>query len=114
MDNNTPETVSLRESEKRFRVLLENMSHGIQVNDCNGTIIYSNRAHHQILGYGDTEPVVLFRPWQVNSHHRRAQDSHERTVILEPSVSHPGEKKTLMLTYQAGIQRVTKTTGKND
>jgi len=45
------EIESLKKSEARYRILLDTMSHGVQVNDCEGTITYSNRAHHMILGY---------------------------------------------------------------
>ena len=46
----TPES-ELRKSESRYRLLLDTMEHGVQENDCEGTIIYSNRAQHRILGY---------------------------------------------------------------
>lgn len=37
--------------EERYRLLLDTLTHGVQENDCDGVITYSNRAHHQILGY---------------------------------------------------------------
>jgi len=46
---------TLRQSENRYRLLLDTMSHGVQENDTEGTITYSNRAHHAILGYENGE-----------------------------------------------------------
>jgi PAS domain S-box-containing protein len=42
---------SLRESEKRYRTLFEKNPYGIQEVDAVGTIIYANKAHHEIYGY---------------------------------------------------------------
>ena len=35
----------------RYILLLNTLKHGVQVNDCKGVITYSNKAHHQMLGY---------------------------------------------------------------
>ncbi|MGD8791504.1 MAG: ATP-binding protein [Anaerolineae bacterium] len=43
--------------QESHRLLLEALSHGIQENDCQGMITYSNRAHHLILGYEPGELV---------------------------------------------------------
>ncbi|MHC4675143.1 MAG: PAS domain S-box protein, partial [Planctomycetota bacterium] len=42
---------ALRESEERYRVLVERNPHGIQEIDAFGTIIFANKAHHEIYGY---------------------------------------------------------------
>jgi len=42
----------LKESEDRFRRLVETTPHGIFNVDINGLILYSNPAHHSIYGYG--------------------------------------------------------------
>ncbi len=46
-----------KESEHRYRDLLDFVKYGVQENDCNGTITYSNRALHRILGYTDGELI---------------------------------------------------------
>ncbi|HDZ88411.1 MAG TPA: PAS domain-containing sensor histidine kinase, partial [Nitrospirae bacterium] len=42
---------ALRESVKRHLTLLEIIPYGIEENDLSGTIIFSNPAHHKMLGY---------------------------------------------------------------
>ena len=42
---------ALRESEKRYRTLIEKNPYGIQEIDSFGTIIYANKAHHDMYGY---------------------------------------------------------------
>ncbi len=46
-----------RESEEKYRSLVESVPCGIQENDLSGTITYSNKAHHAILGYLQGELV---------------------------------------------------------
>lgn len=45
------EIEALRKNGKRHFFILDTISYGIQENDCEGTITYSNRAHHELLGY---------------------------------------------------------------
>jgi len=45
----------LRESEQRFRALVETIPHGIQEIDTAGRITFSNPAHHKIWGYSEAE-----------------------------------------------------------
>ena len=45
----------LEKSEERYRLLVDTMTHGVQENDCKGTITLSNRAHHMILGCEEGE-----------------------------------------------------------
>ncbi|MBI2470692.1 MAG: PAS domain S-box protein [Planctomycetes bacterium] len=47
----------LRESEEKYRSLVESVPYGLQENDLSGTITYSNKAHHAILGYPQGELV---------------------------------------------------------
>jgi PAS domain S-box-containing protein len=47
----------LRAREKRWTIVIDTLSQGIQENDLDGTITFSNRAHHRILGYPDGELV---------------------------------------------------------
>ncbi len=48
---------ALQKSEHRYHHLLETLVHGVQENDCDGTITYSNAAHHRILGYKPGELI---------------------------------------------------------
>lgn len=41
---------ALRESESRYRTLVETIPHGIQISDPEGMIAFSNPAHHKLLG----------------------------------------------------------------
>ena len=47
----------LKESEEKYRTLLNTSPFGIQLTDCDGKIIFSNPAHQQILGYNDNQLV---------------------------------------------------------
>lgn len=47
----------LKESAEKYRGLVESAPDGIQENDLSGTITYSNKAHHAILGYPQGEMV---------------------------------------------------------
>ena len=51
-DNHNRETVA-----GWYRLLLDALPHGVQINDCRGVITYSNKAHHQLLGYPDNELI---------------------------------------------------------
>ena len=42
---------ALQKSEKHYRTLFEKNPYGIQEIDANGTIIYANKAHHDMYGY---------------------------------------------------------------
>ncbi|MBW1892469.1 MAG: PAS domain S-box protein [Deltaproteobacteria bacterium] len=46
---------ALRDSEKRYRRLVQTIPHGIQEIDTNGTITFTNSAHANMLGYNDGE-----------------------------------------------------------
>ncbi|MDX1775515.1 MAG: PAS domain S-box protein [Desulfobulbales bacterium] len=54
-NENLQELKLLRKNEQRLRLLLDTMTHGVQESDCQGTITYSNRAHHDMLGYNAGE-----------------------------------------------------------
>jgi PAS domain S-box-containing protein len=58
MENqNKPDVGSHQKRENLYQLLLDTMSHGVQENDCDGIITYSNKAHHEILGYDYGELV---------------------------------------------------------
>ena len=42
---------ALQESEQQFRTLVERNPHGVQKIDICGTILFANKAHHEIYGY---------------------------------------------------------------
>jgi len=46
---------ALRDSEKRYRRLVQTIPHGIQEIDTNGTITFTNSAYTNMLGYNDGE-----------------------------------------------------------
>ncbi len=47
----------LRAREKRWTTVIETIPHGIEEIALDGTITFSNRAHHRILGYPDGELI---------------------------------------------------------
>jgi PAS domain S-box-containing protein len=49
--------LALKASESRFKNLVNVIPHGIQVTDEKGIITFSNRAHHNILGYKNGELI---------------------------------------------------------
>jgi PAS domain S-box-containing protein len=48
---------ALKQSEERYRRLVETSPHGIQEIDTSGTITFANVAHNEIYGYGEGEMV---------------------------------------------------------
>ena len=48
---------ALRASEERHRALIDTIPYGIQENNVDGFITFSNRAHHRICGYDDDELI---------------------------------------------------------
>jgi len=47
----------LRESEERYKRLVETIPHGIQEIDINGNIVFANKAFHDIYGYENEELI---------------------------------------------------------
>jgi PAS domain S-box-containing protein len=47
----------LKQSERKFRTLVDSAPYGIQLTDLEGKIIYSNPAHHKIQGYAPEELI---------------------------------------------------------
>ena len=48
---------ALKESEERYRTLVETIPHGIQEIDASGIITLANSAYHRILGYREGELI---------------------------------------------------------
>ncbi|MCP4698087.1 MAG: diguanylate cyclase [Gammaproteobacteria bacterium] len=51
------ETKGLRQDERRYRLLVENIPYGLQEIDTSGTIIYTNMAEHRIRRYNHGELI---------------------------------------------------------
>lgn len=50
---------ALRESEEKYRGLVEASRHGIQETDTDGNILFANPANHRMLGYADGELIGM-------------------------------------------------------
>jgi len=48
---------ALRESEERYRTLVEENPHGVQEIDSDGIIVFANAAHCEMLGYEEAELI---------------------------------------------------------
>ena len=51
---------TLRQSEEKFRTLVNTAPFGIQLTDLDGKIVYSNPAHHQIQGYEPDKLIGMY------------------------------------------------------
>jgi PAS domain S-box-containing protein len=49
---------SLQDREEQYRILLQTIPHGIQENDLQGIITYSNRAHANMLGFSHQQELI--------------------------------------------------------
>lgn len=65
---------TLRQSEKKFRTLVNTAPFGIQLTDLEGKIVYSNPAHHQIQGYKADELIGMYL-WDLT-----ADDDHREEI----------------------------------
>jgi PAS domain S-box-containing protein len=76
--------LSLRESEEKFRRLVNTAPYGIQVTDTEGKILFSNPAHHKIQGYADGELVGKYI-WELmaDDHHRSETKRYYEKLIKE-------------------------------
>ena len=74
--------VALRQSEERYRRLVEISPHGIRETDLNGTFTFSNPAHHKILGcaHGEVPGMAL---WDfVESETEKAEMRREVAILV--------------------------------
>ncbi len=81
---------ALRQSEEKFRTLVNTAPFGIQLTDLEGRIIYSNPAHHKMQGYGPHELIGMYI-WDLvtNDSHRAKVREYYQTIISkkpEPTV----------------------------
>jgi len=77
---------TLRQSEKKFRTLVNTAPFGIQLTDLEGRIVYSNPAHHQIRGYQPNQLIGMY-VWDlmVNDDHRAKSMGYYQNIINKKS-----------------------------
>ncbi len=73
---------ALRLSEARYRTLIETLPHGVQENDLEGRITFSNHAHHKILGYKPNELLGRYI-WDFPAQGREELQSYLTRLIEE-------------------------------
>ncbi len=75
---------ALRQSEDKFRTLVNTAPFGIQLTDLEGRIVYSNPAHHKMQGYGPDELIGMYI-WDLmaNDSHREAAREYYQTIICK-------------------------------
>jgi PAS domain S-box-containing protein len=76
--------IALRQSEEKFRLLVNTAPFGIQLTDLEGKIVYSNPAHHKIQGYKPNELIGMYI-WDLmaNDSHRAVAKQYYQTIISE-------------------------------
>ena len=78
--------MALRESEEKYRKLVDMAPYGIQLTDSEGKIVFSNPAHHRIQGYADGELVGKYI-WDLMAderHREKAKSYYERILREHP------------------------------
>jgi two-component system, cell cycle sensor histidine kinase and response regulator CckA len=73
---------ALRQSEEKYRTLVDTAPFGIQLTDLEGRIVYSNPAHHKMQGYGPHE-LTGMHIWDLMAHdsHRVKAREYYQTII---------------------------------
>ncbi|MEN8210136.1 MAG: PAS domain S-box protein [Thermodesulfobacteriota bacterium] len=77
---------ALSNSEERYKNLLNTVPYGIQFSDLNGTITYSNPAHHKIQGYAEGE-LVGKNIWDLlanNDKKKELKEFHDYIIEQQP------------------------------
>ena len=79
--------IALKESEERYRKLVNTSPYGIQLTDLEGKIIFSNPAHHKIQGYKNGE-LIGKHIWDlmVDDTHKNKAREHYQQIIREAPV----------------------------
>ncbi len=78
--------MALRESEEKYRKLVDMAPYGIQLTDTEGKIVFSNPAHHRIQGYADGELVGKYI-WDLmadEKHREKAKSYYEKILRERP------------------------------
>ncbi len=87
MERRTAEA-NLRQSEMRFRTLIETIPHGIQEIDSNGVIIFANPAHANIYGC-ESEELVGKSIFDLAAGEEAARQLKEHLAFLMAHQPHP-------------------------
>jgi PAS domain S-box-containing protein len=89
MERRVAET-NLRESEKRFRTLVDTIPYGIQEIDTGGTITFANPAHAQIYGYQPKELIgTSILDLAAGEHERQQLQAHLANLAEHQPLPHP-------------------------
>jgi PAS domain S-box-containing protein len=78
---------SLRESEEKYRKLVNTAPYGIQLTDREGKIIFSNPAHHKLQGYRDGELIGKYI-WDLmadDSYKSKAKEYYQKLIEEQPT-----------------------------
>jgi len=77
---------ALRQSEEKFRLLVNTAPFGIQLTDLEGKIVYSNPAHHRIQGYEPNQLIGMYI-WDLmadDSHRAKAREYYQTIIGKQP------------------------------
>ncbi len=87
---------ALKESEEKYRILVETIPHGISENDLQGTLTYANSANHRILGYESGELIGMStHDLQPSPSDRQAMQDFIDTLVREQPPPTPVITKNL-------------------
>jgi len=87
-----------------FRILLDSLVHGVLINDCEGTILFSNRSHHQMLGYAPDE-LLGRKVWEVQP--TQADQDKTRAEFTEILRTQPSPEPNLATCLRKDGTRVS-------
>jgi PAS domain S-box-containing protein len=87
---------AIRQSEEKFRTLVNTAPFGIQLTDLDGRIVYSNPAHYKMQGYRPNE-LIGMHIWDLmaNENHRAKAREYYQTIVKtrpDPAVYFNREK----------------------
>ncbi|MCG8552543.1 MAG: PAS domain-containing protein, partial [Desulfobacterales bacterium] len=77
---------TLKQSEEKFRTLVNTAPFGIQLTDLEGKIVYSNPAHHHIQGYEPDQLSGMYL-WDLtvdDGHRDQIREYYENIIAKEP------------------------------
>jgi len=80
---------TLRQSEEKFRTLVNTAPFGIQLTDLEGKIVYSNLAHHQIQGCEPNQLIGMYI-WDLTAndcHREKTRDYYQHIISKKPEPS---------------------------
>ncbi len=80
---------TLRQSEEKFRTLVNTAPFGIQLTDLEGRIVYSNPAHHHIQGCEPNQLIGMYL-WDLIAHdsdRAKTRDYYQYIISKEPEPS---------------------------